>query len=100
MINWNTDIESAKQAGWILICVDDEKRWVGLSCWLPDEKRWNMIATTQVPHCWTEINHPLSDEPFVKPMGINTASPPAMTAQQTAPTMLPPGVNVTLPPGM
>ena len=107
MINWNFDIEAAKSAGWILICVDDEKRWVGLSCWLEDQQRWNMIGTQQVPHAWSEVNHPLSDTPFVKPMGINTETPPPVKARKSAPepvaipvAALPAGMNVTLPPGV
>lgn len=109
-IHWNFDIEAAKSEGWILICVDNEKRWVGLSCWLPDQKRWNMIGAEQVPHAWVPVTHPLSDTPFVKPMGMNTDDRPPVKARKTAseafrkPSVpvaaLPPGMNVTLPPGM
>lgn len=109
MINWNTDIEAAKSEGWILICVDNEKRWVGLSCWLEDQQRWNMIATDQVPHGWSEVNHPLTDTLFVEPMGLNTAlkhkvkavplGPPAVKPQLPV-AALPAGMNVTLPPGV
>lgn len=109
MINWNYDIEAAKQAGWVLICLDDEKRWLGLSCWLEFEQRWNMIGTKETPHAWSEMNHPLSDTPFVKPLGINTATPPPMKPQKAAPeafvkkpepATLPPGVTVALPFGV
>lgn len=106
MITWNKDIEAAKSEGWIFICVDDEKRWIGLSCWLEDEQRWNMIGTNQVPYGWSHANHPLSDTPFVKPMGINTGKPPPIKAKKTAPeafskqVSLPVGMTVSLPHGM
>lgn len=106
MINWNTDIEAAKSAGWVLICIDDEKRWVGLSCWLPSEERWNMIGTKQTPIGWSEVNHPLSDTPYVKPMGMNVMEPPSQKPRKTAPeaftkvAALPVGMNVSLPPGV
>lgn len=106
MITWNTDIEAAKSKGWVLICVDNEKRWVGLSCWLEDQQRWNMIATDQVPHGWSEVNHPLTDTPYVKPIGINTSEPPSQKPRKTAPesftkvATLPVGMNVSLPPGV
>lgn len=93
-ITWNFDIDAAKREKLVMLCVDDEKRWVGLSRWLPDEQRWNMLATTQQPYAWSEVNHPLSDTPYVKPFGVNTSAPPVVAVS------LPAGVNVSLPPGV
>lgn len=98
MIDWNTDVEAAKSAGWVLVCVDDEKRWVGLSCWLEDQQRWNMIGTNEKPYAWSEVNHPLSDTPFVKPMGLTTVPPPMIPKIPVA--VVKPTPTVTLPPGL
>lgn len=87
MINWNYDLEAAKPEGKILVCVDNQQRYVGFSRWLPDEARWEMLATTQKPHAWSPLNHPLSDTPRTRPVAHTVTLPFGMAVS------LPPGVK-------
>lgn len=57
-VTWNYDVEAAKRQGRILVCVDNEEKWVGWSQWIHQSARWEMIGTKETILCWAKPEHP------------------------------------------
>lgn len=93
-MNWETDIEKAKSMGWVLVALDDEQNWIGFSCWIEKDQRWNMLKEDEQPYAFLDgLDHPLNVLPV-------THTPGGMLTVKTPLVKLPAGVTPMLPPGV